>query len=165
MLCAKPWKLLLASLASAWALAAIGRVANADVKLPNVFGSHMVLQREQAIPFFGSAEAGEEVTVSMGEASAKTKADANGKWKVALPAMKAGGPHSVSVQGKNSIKFEDVLVGEVWICSGQSNMGFAVNSSYDADLEKLTANFPKIRLISVPQVGTQEPQDNFKGEW
>lgn len=165
MLCGKPWKLLLLSLAASCISSFAGQLALADVKMPNVFGTRMVLQREQPIPFYGSADAGEEVTVSIGDASAKTAAGADGKWKVKLPAMKAGGPHVVTVKGKNTLKFEDVLVGEVWVCSGQSNMQWSVNQSYDADLEKLTANFPNIRLISVPQVGTQEPQDNFKGEW
>ncbi len=80
--------------------------------------------------------------------------------------MPAGGPHTMTVKGKNTITvLDDVLVGEVWICSGQSNMQMSVNGPNDADLEILAAKFPKIRLISVPQVGTQEPQDDFKGEW
>jgi sialate O-acetylesterase len=93
------------------------------------------------------------------------KADGKGKWQVTLEALAVGGPHTLSITGKNKLAVEDVLVGEVWICSGQSNMQWAVAQSNDPDLESRTARFPKIRLISVPQVGTQEPQDNFRGEW
>ena len=75
-------------------------------------------------------------------------------------------PKTLSVKGKSSsLSYSNVLIGEVWLCSGQSNMGWAVNSSDDSDLEIMTANFPDLRLISVPQVGTQEPQDDFNGQW
>ncbi len=84
---------------------------------------------------------------------------------VKLDSLAVGGPHKLTVKGKNTITIEDVLVGEVWICSGQSNMQWSVSQSNDADLETRAAKFPNIRLISVPQVGTQEPQDDFKGEW
>src|SRR5206468_9038251 len=75
------------------------------------------------------------------------------------------GPHTLPITGKNKLAVDDVLVGEVWICSGQSNMQWEVKQANDGDLETKTAKFPKIRLISVPQVGTQEPQDDFKGKW
>ena len=138
--------------------------AQAEVRLPKIFGSNMVLQRGQDVPVWGWADAGEEVTVAIGDASATAKAGSDGSWKVALPSMTAGGPHVVTVAGSNKLTLENVLVGEVWVCSGQSNMQFAVASSNDADLETLTANFPGIRLITVPQIGTQEPQSDFGGE-
>jgi sialate O-acetylesterase len=84
---------------------------------------------------------------------------------VTLQPLVAGGPHTLTIQGKTTLRFEDVLVGEVWICSGQSNMQWPVDRANDADLEKRTAKFPKIRLISVPQVGTQVQQTNFDGKW
>ena len=84
--------------------AALGGVAQADVKLPNVIGSNMVLQREVPLPVWGWADAGEEVTVTLGDATAKATAGADGKWSVKLPAQKAGGPHNVVVQGKNKIE-------------------------------------------------------------
>lgn len=130
--------------------------AQADVKLPNVFGNHMVLQQKQANKVWGKADAGEKVTVKIGDQSHEATADANGDWHVMLDALPAGGPHTLTVQGKNTIKFEDVLVGEVWICSGQSNMQWSVNASWDPDLEKAAAKFPKIRMINFPQVGTQD---------
>jgi sialate O-acetylesterase len=139
--------------------------AIADVKMPAIFGDHMVLQRERKDKVWGTAEPGEEITVTIDKQTHKTKAGADGKWSASLDPLPAGGPHTLAVKGKNSIKFEDVLVGEVWICSGQSNMQWSVNVSNDADLEKLAAKFPKIRLITVPNVGTQEPQSDFNGKW
>jgi len=137
----------------------------ADVKMPAIFGDHMVLQLGQKDRVWGWADPGEEITVTIVSQTHKTKAGADGKWMVMLDPLPAGGPHTLAVQGKNSLKFQDVLVGEVWICSGQSNMQWDVNLANNPDLEKLTAKYPQIRLISVPQVGTQEPQIDFKGKW
>ena len=137
----------------------------ADVTVPSVIGSHMVLQRAQSNPIWGWADEGEVITVSIASQrhTARTKSD--GKWKIHLDPLPAGGPHTLQILGKNALSFEDVLVGEVWLCSGQSNMQWNVNSSNDADIERLTAKFPNIRHITVPQVGTQEAQNNFNGEW
>jgi sialate O-acetylesterase len=160
------WRALLAAAAAATALVAIpGAAARADVKLPNIFGDHMVLQQGQKNKVWGVADAGEAVTVSIGGQTHATKAGDDGKWHVMLDALPVGGPHELSVQGKNLVKFADVLVGEVWICSGQSNMQWSVNASNDPDLERAAARFPKIRMVNVPQVGTQEPQWNFQGKW
>ncbi|MFV1965381.1 MAG: sialate O-acetylesterase [Pirellulaceae bacterium] len=139
--------------------------ARADVKLASIFGDHMVLQQGQANPVWGWADAGEEVTVSICGQSKKATPDDHGKWQVKLDPLAAGGPHDLTIAGKNKIVLTDVLVGEVWVCSGQSNMQFSVSSANDPDLEIKTAKFPQIRLISVPQVGTQEPQDDFNGQW
>lgn len=139
--------------------------ARGDVKLPAIFTSHMVLQQGQANPVWGWAEAGEKLTVLIGDQSHSATADADGRWRVKLDSLPVGGPHTITIKGKNEVKLEDVLVGEVWICSGQSNMAWAVQSANDPDLEIRTANFSNIRLISVPQVGTQDAQDDFKGEW
>jgi sialate O-acetylesterase len=81
------------------------------------------------------------------------------------PVQEYGGPHVLTVKGKNTVTFNDVLIGEVWVCAGQSNMQWNVNAANDPDIEKAAAKFPNIRLISVPQVGTQEPQWNFNGKW
>jgi sialate O-acetylesterase len=133
--------------------------------MPAIFGDHMVLQQGQKDRVWGWAEAGEEVTVSIGDQTHKTKAGSDGKWSVMLDAMPAGGPLTMAVKGRNSLKFDDVLVGEVWICSGQSNMQWSVRLSNDADLEAAAAKHNGIRLISVPQVGTQEARDDFNGKW
>lgn len=152
-------------LAAAVFFAAGARPARADVTLPAVFGSHMVLQQKQKDRVWGKAAPGEEVTVTIADQSKTAKAGDDGRWSVTLDPLSAGGPHTLTVRGKNTVTFDDVLVGEVWLCSGQSNMQMEVGGSNDGDLEPLAANFPRVRLISVPQVGTQEPQDDFKGRW
>jgi len=146
-------------------LIAMAAPARADVKLPAIFTPHMVLQRDQKDKVWGWAEKGEEVTVSIAGQTKTAKADDDGKWSLQLDPLPAGGPHTMTVKGKNTVTLDDVLVGEVWICSGQSNMQWDVNVANDPDLERLSANYPKIRLISVPQVGTQEPKDDFQGKW
>src|SRR5690242_2763233 len=154
-----------AALALLMVVAASG-TAQADVKLPAIFTSHLVFQRDQANPVWGWASPGEEVTVSIGDQKHKAKADDKGKWQVKLDAMKTNAtPQTMTVEGKNKLTVDDILVGEVWICSGQSNMQWSVNQANDPDLETKTANLPLLRLITVPNVGTQEPQDDFKGEW
>jgi sialate O-acetylesterase len=139
--------------------------ARADVNLSAIFGTHMVLQRDRQDRVWGWAEPGEDVTVVIAGQSKTTKAGPDGAWQVALDPMPAGGPHTMTVSGKNTIRFEDVLVGEVWICSGQSNMQWGLGGAKDADLEIPAAKYPQIRLITVPNVGTQEPQKNFHGAW
>ncbi len=144
---------------------AFAAAAQADVTLPNAFGDHMVLQRGQQNPVWGWADKGEKITVTIGGQSHAVTADAKGEWRVKLEPMKVGKPLTLTVKGKNTVKFSDVLVGEVWICSGQSNMAWSVGQADDADLEIMTAKQPNIRIISVPQVGTQEAQKNFNGKW
>ena len=139
--------------------------ATANVKLSSLFGDHMVVQRDMPIVYWGWADAGEKVTVDFDGETAQATADDAGYWRVELAKREAGGPFQVIIKGNNSIVIKDVLVGEVWICSGQSNMAWTVQNSYDAELEKLAAKFPQIRIISVPQVGTQEPQNDFNGKW
>ena len=143
-------------LAIALAIVMTASSAQADVKLPNVFGDHMVLQREQKNKIWGLAEAGESVTVAINGQVEKATAAADGTWHVFIDPVPVGGPYALTVKGKNEIQFKDVLVGEVWVCSGQSNMQWTVKSSNDADLERLAAKFPKIRMINFPQVGSQE---------
>lgn len=155
-------RLLMAALALCLGLSA---AAKANVELPNIFGDHMVLQQGQKNRVWGRAKPGEDVAVQIDKQKHQTKADSNGAWHVMLDALPVGGPHELTIKGENEIKFTDVLVGEVWICSGQSNMQWSVNAAYDPDLEKAAAQFPKIRLISVPIKGTQEPQWNFNGKW
>ena len=156
---------LIASAIVVAALAALPSGARGDVKVPALFGPHMVLQRDQKDRVWGWAEPGEQITVAIADQSKTAKAGDDGSWQVMLDPMKAGGPHTLTIQGKNTLKFDDVLIGEVWICSGQSNMGMNVGGSKDADLEILAAKYPRIRLISVPNRGTQEPQKDFNGKW
>ena len=140
-------------------------IAAADVKLPGVFGDHMVLQREMPIPVWGWADAGEQVTVTLGEQSKTATACKAGKWCVKFDALKAGGPLTLKVQGKNCVQLSDVLVGEVWLCSGQSNMAMTVGGVMNKEKEIAAADLPKIRMCTVARVPAKEPQDNCKGEW
>lgn len=153
----------------AWALAGLLIVpttpARADVKLPAIFGDHMVLQREQKDRVWGWADPGEEVSVSIHDQTKTAAAGADGKWQVTLDPLPTGGPYTLTVKGKNSVTFQDVLSGEVWVCSGQSNMQWPVAAANDPDLEIKAASFPGIRLITVPNRGTQEPQKDFHGRW
>lgn len=142
------------------------QITQAQIKLPAIFGDHMVLQQKQANPVWGWATPGETITVSINGQSHVAEAGEDGYWKIILRPIPAGGPYRMDIAVATSkFFFDDVLVGEVWICSGQSNMAWPVNRTNSAELAMLTANYPNIRLISVPQVGTQEPQNDFKGEW
>lgn len=139
---------------------------HAEVRLPSIFGDNMVLQRDAELNVWGWDEPGQAVTVSIGGQSIQGQAGTDGRWEVALkPLSKEQNPLEMTVEGSSTKTLTNVLAGEVWVCSGQSNMQWSVASSDDPDLESLTAHFPEIRLISVPQVGTQEPQFYFDGEW
>ena len=138
----------------------------AEVSVPSIFGSRMVLQRGQANPVWGWAAPGEKISVTFAGQKHTATAGKDGAWRVKLQPLKANAKgQTLTIQGSNKLELIDVLVGEVWVCSGQSNMAWSVDRSYDPDLESLTAKFPNIRLISVPPVGTQEPQKDFNGEW
>lgn len=140
--------------------------ARAELKLPAIIGDNMVLQQKQANPLWGWDAPGTEVTVTFAGQTKKAKADDKGKWTVKLDAVPANAkPATITIKGSSTKELKNVLVGEVWICSGQSNMGFTVGGTWDSDLDIAQAKFPLIRLISVPQVGTQEIQDDFKGQW
>ncbi|MEC8614594.1 MAG: sialate O-acetylesterase, partial [Verrucomicrobiota bacterium] len=139
--------------------------AQAEVSLPNVFGDHMVFQREQANPVWGKATPGEKVSVSISGQSHTTTTSADGSWRVTLEPLEVGGPYELEIRGNNTLTFNDILVGEVWVCSGQSNMQWPVRVSADAELQVASANYPEIRLLSIPQIASQEPRDNFNGSW
>src|SRR3954454_23266682 len=110
--------------------------AQADVKLPSIFNSHMILQRGCPVPVWGWADAGEEVKVSFGGQTKSATADKDGNWQVKLDKLEASSEgKTLAIAGKNKVDLEDVLVGDVWICSGQSNMEWSVNSSLDAQKE------------------------------
>lgn len=147
------------------AMAAAPQSLPAAVRLPKVFGSHMVLQRDVELPFWGWAEPGEEVSVALGETKVSTTADEKGKWSLKLPKQKAGGPHEIAVAGKNVIYLTDVLVGEVWVCSGQSNMEWPMTLTKDAQKEIAAAKYPRIRLFQITKNPTPKPVDDVTAEW
>ncbi|HEV8060969.1 MAG TPA: sialate O-acetylesterase [Gemmataceae bacterium] len=137
----------------------------ADVRIPAIFGSHMVLQQGAKVPVWGTADSGEKVTVRFGGQMVTTRAAADGKWMAALTPMAASATaRTLTVTGKNVLRFEDVLVGEVWVCSGQSNMVLQPAWTENGAQEIKAANFPRIRMITVPAVTAQTPQKNFDGK-
>jgi len=138
----------------------------ADLKFPAIIGDHMVLQQNQADPIWGWDAPGTQITVAFAGQSYSTTAGADGKWTVKLAPLPANAtPQTLTVIGSNKRELQDVLIGEVWMCSGQSNMGFKLASDWNGDLEAAASQLPNLRLISVPNVGTQELQDDFKGQW
>lgn len=142
-----------------------GSTAIADVKLPAVFSDHMVLERGAPVPVWGWADAGEEITVSIAGQSKATKAASDGKWMVRLAPLAPQAPLQLTVKGNNVVAIGDVLVGEVWLCSGQSNMGLRVNAAQNYEQEQAAANLPQIRMfITKPSYG-KEPQPDAPGQW
>ncbi len=150
------------ALSLAAVLLALPTAAPADVQLPPVISSHMVLQRDMNVPIWGSATPGEKVTVTFRTQRKETTADAQGKWLVRLDPLQAGGPDVLTVAGANTLKLDDVLVGEVWVGSGQSNMagaaaGYAKNDQALAKL--ISTSYPKVRLMKVGYKTWQEATD------
>ena len=139
--------------------------SRAEVRLPKVFGSHMVLQREKPIIIWGWAAPGEEVTAKLGAETRTAQPNERGEWQVRFPALTGGGPLKLAVAGANRIEFEDILVGEVWLCSGQSNMEMGIGAAKDGQAEIAAADHPEIRLLKVEKSWTPLPQDDFKGAW
>jgi len=147
-------------------LVAFSLTAQAELKLPAIIGDNMVLQQKQANPIWGWDTPGTAVTVTFANQTKSTKAGTDGKWTVKLDPVPANAkPAQLSIKGSTVRELKNVLVGEVWVCSGQSNMQWTVQGCWDAELEIATAKYPQIRLISVPAVGTQEPQKDFSGAW
>lgn len=138
----------------------------ANVTLPKIFGDNMVLQRNKQIPVWGWAEANEKITVQFNHQTKLVTADKTGNWRINLDKETAGGPFQLIVKGNNTITFSNVLVGEVWICSGQSNMEFMVRSAINSDNEIAAANYPEIRHIKIPNTISSIPKNDIsKGEW
>jgi sialate O-acetylesterase len=152
---------LLILLGSAWDPVA----AQAEIRLPHIFGSHMVFQREKPLIIWGWANPGETVTVQFGPESQTTQANERGEWKVSLPPMKAGGPYTLTVSGSSTVTYDDIMLGEVWLCSGQSNMEFGMGNVNNAKAEIAAANHPGIRLLMVENRWTPLPQDDMDGTW
>lgn len=147
------------------AVVALVTPAWADVKLPHVISSGMVLQRDLEVPIWGWADPGEEVTVSVSDQKATATTDTSGKWMVKLRPLTTGGPYVITVAGRNTIELKDVLVGEVWLCSGQSNMEMGIRSATNGDQEIAAANFPQIRLFFQNQKVAAEPQNDVDATW
>jgi sialate O-acetylesterase len=146
-------------------LSTAATIARADVKLPAIFSDHMVLQRDVAVPVWGWAEPSEVVTVSIAGQTKIATADAAGKWSVKLDKLAAGETLTMVVSGKNKLTVNDVLVGEVWLASGQSNMQMWVKSVQDLEKEKAAAKFPQLRMFTVTRHEAVTPQTDCEGKW
>ncbi|HEX5652501.1 MAG TPA: sialate O-acetylesterase [Chitinophagaceae bacterium] len=139
-----------------------------QVKLPQLIRDSMILQRDERLNIWGWASKGEKITIKFNNRTYKTKADASGKWSVVLPPMKAGGPHKMDITGKNKITLKEILVGDVWFCSGQSNMVHQMNIhdvTYAKDIAG--ANYPEIRHFWIPTTTSlQGPKNDLPaGYW
>ncbi len=144
-----------------WVLLAANAVA--EVRLARIFSDHAVLQQRKPVPVWGAAEPGEKVTVEFRGQKVSTVTGDDGEWRVTLKPMPAGGPFQMTVRGNNTIVLDDVLVGEVWICSGQSNMEWPVALSNNAEQEIAQANYPQIRLFMVPKAVSDRPLKDLNG--
>jgi len=151
------------------ALAACG-TSRADVRVPAIFGDHMVLPAGTNTPVWGWAEPGETVTVKTGQAIATTTAGPNGQWKVTFTDLQTSStPVTVSVAGKNTLTFQDVLIGDVWVCSGQSNMALPLRRVLGRDASGTNglgqARHPQLRLFAMKKCGALEPRADCAGRW
>jgi sialate O-acetylesterase len=142
--------------------------ASANVTLPNIFSDNMVLQRNSEVTFWGFANPQEEVVItpSWNNETYKVKASNQAKWELNIPTPKEGGPYTITIKGYNEIVLKNILIGEVWICSGQSNM--EMNASWgiaNGDEAVKNAVNPNIRLFLVPKLTATAPQNNISGTW
>jgi sialate O-acetylesterase len=160
-------------------LVSVCGLTRADVAVPNLFSDHMVLQRRTTAPIWGTAAPGEHINIVLtgardaaggmgGSQMATAKADAQGNWKAKFQPLEAGGPYRITIKGDKSakpIEIADVLIGEVWVCSGQSNMQWDVQNSMNATEEISKADFPQIRLFQVPIKGSPKPLSDVDAKW
>jgi sialate O-acetylesterase len=157
-----------AAVGVALAGALLGGTARADVKPNPLFTEGMVLQQGREVPVWGTADDGEKVTVKIktGDAAQEATATAkDGKWAVKFVNLPAGGPYSMSFTGKNTIEFKDVLVGEVWVCSGQSNMEMSLRGCSDSQKAIAESKNPMIRLFTVPKKVAAHPETTVNSKW
>ena len=139
--------------------------APADMRLPAIIGDNMVLQQGMKLPIWGWADPGETVTVMVDGQKKQAEADTSGRWMVRLDPIKAGGPLQMTVSGKNTTTLQNILVGEVWVCSGQSNMQFSLCGVNHAEVEIRAADYPKIRLFQEERAVSHVPLSDGKGRW
>src|SRR4051812_5644186 len=133
--------------------------ARAEVRLPSIISDNMVLMQEVPVNVWGWAEPQEEVTVKLGDKSATGTTDFDGRWRVKLAGLQPGISGDMTVTGKNTLTIKNVAVGEVWVCSGQSNMEMVVSSSNNAEEEVKNSANPQIRMFTVSRTAKAEPQD------
>ena len=145
---------------------AIAAIAKADVKLPNIFGSGMVLQQGMPLKIWGWASPGEAVSASFASDKGQTTADDKGEWRLELPAQKTTAtPAKLIVKGNNEIVLDNVLVGEVWLCSGQSNMAMGLKATENAEQEIASAENPELRIFFIKQPAATASQADVPAKW
>lgn len=137
----------------------------ADVRLPALISDHMVLQHGMNDPIWGWADPGEAISVAIGGQTKTAKADKAGKWSIRLDKLESAEPLTMTVKGNNTLTVQDILVGEVWLASGQSNMAMQVKAAKDFEAEKVAAQLPQIRMFTVVRSASLEPRDNCEGQW
>ena len=142
-------------LLSALALATLAGSAIADVQLPAILSNGMVLQQQTSARLWGWANPNESIRVTPNWPDAKPvdgKADGRGHWEIKVQTPPAGGPYSITIAGENQLTISDILVGEVWVCSGQSNMEWPLRSSFEPNADIASASNPSLRLYTVPKL-------------
>lgn len=141
---------------------------NANISLPEIFSDNMVLQQKSDVVLWGWAKPSEKVTISASwlDSLVSVTGDTQGTWKITVKTPAAGGPYTISFKGQNEIDLKNVLIGEVWLCSGQSNMEMSAEWGIDNGEEEIkNANYPEIRLFTVSTATSSYPQDHFAGSW
>jgi sialate O-acetylesterase len=139
--------------------------AQAEVHVPSIIGDNMVLQQGPGSRVWGTGEVGEPVTVTFAGQTVRAIADSQGRWQILLGPIKAGGPYVLTISGSNTLTFKNVLVGDVWICSGQSNMEWPLINSTNGTEAIAQANYPEIRLFTVQKNTATAPLEDVKGRW
>ncbi len=137
----------------------------AQVTLPAIISDNMVLQQKVRVPIWGWSAPGEKITVKFAGQSKIDTADTRGRWNINLEPIQAGGPFEMTISGGNTIKLHNILIGEVWICSGQSNMEWPVSLAENAEQEILKSAFSNIRLFKVKKEAATKPMNNCSGLW
>lgn len=139
---------------------------SAEIRISGVFNDHMVIQRDAPVKVWGWGDKGESITVTLNRQSRKTKVNNSGYWELQLKEMAYGGPYEMTVAGwSNKIRIKNILIGDIWICSGQSNMEFQVKTSDNAPKEIETANYPMIRSLNVSRTVSALPQEDISDKW
>src|SRR5258706_2908831 len=141
------------------------QAAQAEVRVPAIIGDNMVVQQNLRARVWGTAQPGERITVTFAGRTEHAATDAQGHWLTLLGPLKAGGPYVLTIAGSNTLTFKNVLVGDVWICSGQSNMEFPLVNANGGAEAIAQADYPEIRLFTVQKNTSALPLDDVRGHW
>jgi sialate O-acetylesterase len=147
------------------ALCLLPSVVRAEVRVPALIGDNMIVQQGRKARFWGKADAGEHITVALAGHTARAIADAGGHWQTFIGPLKAGGPFTLTITGTNTLTFNNVLVGEVWVCSGQSNMEWPLSQATGGMQAATEANYSEMRLFTVQKKTSGVPLDDVQGHW